>query len=102
MPVGDSPGPGSAPGTPPGRAPKPGRAPTPGRALPGAKPGRPGAPPGPDGPPGKVRVGCIGRRAPGAVEAGGREPGAPADCGRGRSKIGRPRWGTPGAAGGAV
>ena len=31
-----------------------------------------------------------------------REPGAPEDCGRGRSKMGRPRWGTPGAAGGAV
>src|SRR5271154_4140961 len=92
--------PGAPPGAPPGRAPNPGRAGNPGRA-PGVKPGRPGAPPGPPGPPGKVRVGCIGRRAPGADEDIGREPGAPAACGRGRSKMGRPRCGVPGATGGA-
>ena len=67
-----------------------------GRAPPGAKPGRPGAPPGPPGPPGKVRVGCMGRRAPGAVDDGGREPGPPGACGRGRSKMGRPRCGGSG------
>ena len=50
-------------------------------------------------PPGKVRVGCMGRRAPGG--SGGREPGAPGACGRGRSKIGRLRGGAPGAGGGA-
>src|SRR5271155_3595583 len=103
MPPGVSPGPGiGAPGAPPGRAPKPGRAPNAGRGPPGVNPGRPGAPPGPPGPPGKVRVGCIGRRAPGADEDIGREPGAPGDWGRGRSKMGRPRCGVPGATGGAV
>jgi hypothetical protein len=78
--------------------PIPGRAPNPGLA-PGA-PGRPG-PPGPPGPVGNVRVGCIGLRAPGLIA--GRCPGGPPGAaGRGRSKIGRPRWIPPAAPGAAV
>ncbi len=94
-----------------GRAASPGAginpaAPAPGRGVP--NPGRapnPGRPPGPADPPaGWVRVGCIGRRAPGGPPCGGRgpkpgppEPGPPP--GLPRSKIGRPRCRMPGGVG---